>query len=161
MSNQAIQINLSIAPAWTMIKEVRERIGEAMNGGNYPPELIDAGVMCASELVENAIKFAPARAGAEHIKFVFRIGEGQIAINVSNGIRDENDLSKVKEHIDKLNKSGDPSGLYLERLKELMKSLAPRETRLGLYRIAHEGEFKLDYRFQDELLTVIAERMIR
>jgi anti-sigma regulatory factor (Ser/Thr protein kinase) len=161
MSNQAIQINLSIAPAWTMIKDVRERIEEAMNEENYPPELIDAGVMCASELVENAIKFAPARAGAGHIKFVFSIDEDQIAINVSNGIKDENDLRNVKEHIDMLNKGGDPSRLYLKRLKELMKTLAPRETRLGLYRIAHEGEFKLDYRFQDELLTVTAERMIR
>ncbi len=161
MNNQAIQINLSIAPAWTMIKEVRERIEDAMNEENYPAELIDAGIMCASELVENAIKFAPAPADAEHIRFAFRIDRSQIAINVSNGIKDENDLRKVKEHIDMLKMSGDPSVLYLKRLNELMKSIKPRETRLGLYRIAHEGEFKLDYRFKDELLTVIAERMIR
>jgi hypothetical protein len=39
-----------------------------------------------------------------------------------------------------------------------MDNPKPGVSQLGLYRIAYEGEFKLDYIYQNGILTVKAER---
>ena len=48
-------LQLSLAPMWPNVREIRERVGSALQ--ECPPQLRSAAVMTSSELVENAIKY--------------------------------------------------------------------------------------------------------
>jgi hypothetical protein len=43
-------------------------------------------------------------------------------------------------------------------MKELMANPAQTDSRLGLLRIAYEGQFRLDHTYEKSLLTITAER---
>ena len=161
MSKDEVTISLSITPTWSILKEVQEKTEQFMKNKNTKSEYIDATVMCASELVENAIKYGSSVSGQNLITFDLSTIDDKVFIKVSNGIKDEMDVRNVKEHIDNLKKTDDPGSLYTERLRELMDNPKPGASQLGLYRIAYEGEFTLDYKYQNGVLTVKAERNYR
>src|SRR4030067_1970894 len=139
MNNHEVQISLTITPTWTILKEVQKKIEDFMNKKRFSTELIEASIMCASELVENAIKYGSAGTDQDNIKFDLKTENGRIVIKVSNGVKDERDFLNVKERVDKLKKSKNPAELYMERLKELMESPKPGESQLGLDRVGYEG----------------------
>ena len=159
-TDKEVQINLSIRPTWSILQDVKNAVSDLMNSKKYKVEHIDASIMCASELVENSIKYGSSEIDSNSIMFNLMLHDNKIVIKVSNGIKDVNDLDNVKSHIEKLKQSDDPSSLYIERLKQLMVSRKQGESQLGLYRISYEGEFKLDYLFNDKILTIIATRDI-
>jgi hypothetical protein len=161
MSKDEVAITLSITPTWSILKEVQEKTEQFMKNKNAKGEYIDATVMCASELVENAIKYGSSISDQNLITFELSTGDGRICIKVTNGIKDEKDVRNVKIHIDRLKKTKDPGLLYTERLRELMDNPKPGASQLGLYRIAYEGEFRLDYQYQNRVLKVKAERNYR
>ena len=49
--------------------------------------------------------------------------------------------------------------LYVARLQELMNN-PTQSTRLGLYRIGHEGKFDLDYSYGEQILELTARRRV-
>ena len=158
MNKDEVTISLSTTPTWSILKEVQDKTEQFMKNKNTKSEIIDATVMCASELVENAIKYGSSVSGKNIITFDLSTIDDRVCIDVSNGIKDENDAFNVKTHIENLKKTNDPGSLYTERLRELMENPKPGVSQLGLYRIAYEGEFKLDYIYQNDKLTVKAER---
>jgi len=158
MSKDEVTISLSITPTWSILKEVQEKTERFMKNKNTKSEYIDATIMCTSELVENAIKYGSSFRGQNLITFELSASDERISIKVTNGIKDEKDMHNVKTHIDKLKKTNDPGSLYTERLRELMDNPKPGISQLGLYRIAYEGEFKLDYQYLNGVLTIKAER---
>lgn len=158
MNKDEVNISLSITPTWSILKEVQEKTERFMKNKDTKTDIIEATIMCASELVENAIKYGSSKTGQNNITFDLSTIDDRVLIKVCNGIKDENDALSVKTHIDKLKKTGDPGKLYTERLMQLMDNPKPGLSQLGLYRIAYEGEFKLDYIYQNGILTVLAER---
>ncbi|MBN2161074.1 MAG: hypothetical protein JW807_16930 [Spirochaetes bacterium] len=160
MNKDDVTISLSITPTWSILKEVQEKTEKYIRKKNVSTEIIEATIMCASELVENAIKYGSAKTGHSNISFDLGIHENKIFIKVSNGIRNEHDAQNVKNHIERVKKSNDPGKLYTERLMELMENPKPGISQLGLYRIAYEGEFTLDYMYQNKILTVMASRKV-
>ena len=158
MNNDEVNISLSITPTWSILKDVQEKTEQFMKKKNTKSDTIEAAIMCASELVENAIKYGSSNTGESNITFDLSTIDDKVCIKVSNGIKDENDALNVKTHIDRLKKTGDPGKLYTERLMQLMDNPKPGVSQLGLYRIAYEGEFKLDYTYHNRILIVIAER---
>lgn len=156
--NDEVTISLSITPTWSILKEVREKTETFMKKKMAGNDIIESTIMCAVELVENSIKYGSSASGSSNIQFDLGTESDRVRIRVSNGIRDENDVENVRTHIDKIRSSGDPGALYTERLQQLMKNSRPGESQLGLYRIAYEGEFTLDYTYRDRILTVLAER---
>jgi hypothetical protein len=158
MSKDEVTISLSTTPTWSILKEVQDKTEQHMKNKNTINDIIEATVMCASELVENAIKYGSSLSGQNIITFDLGTFDDKVFIKVSNGIKDENDALNVKIHIDNLKKTEDPGSLYTERLMQLMDNPKPGVSQLGLYRIAYEGEFKLDYIYQNGILTVKAER---
>jgi len=161
MSEHEVTISLSITPTWSILKEVREKTGDLMKKKGAGKDIIESTIMCAVELVENAIKYGASSAGGNTITFDLSTKSDTVVIKVSNGVRDECDAGNVKSHIDRIKVSGDPGRLYTERLQQLMENPRPGESQLGLYRIAYEGEFALDYKYGDGILTVAAERKYR
>jgi len=158
MNKDEVTISLSITPTWSILKEVQEKTERYMKNKNANSDIIEATIMCATELVENAIKYGSSDTGQSNITFDLSTIDAGVFIKVSNGIKDENDALNVKTHIDRVKKTGDPCKLYTERLMQLMDNPKPGLSQLGLYRIAYEGEFKLDYTYNDRILTVKAER---
>jgi hypothetical protein len=156
-----ISISLSITPTWSILKDIQDRTGSCLNRSGASRDVAEATVMCASELLENAIKYGSSDSGTNNISFDLGIHDGMIRIRVSNGIRDEQDVRNVKSHIGKIKSSPDPGTLYTERLRELMENQKPGISQLGLYRIAYEGEFALDFAYRDNILMIQAERPFR
>ncbi len=160
MENDHVKINIVIKPTWHLVKEVQEKTEKFLTEKKMSTDIIEVAVMCSTELIENAVKYGSEKTDGSSIDFDLRAGEGSIEIIVSNGYHDENDLKNVITHIDKIKASDDPSALYIERLQELLDNPKPGVSQLGLYRIAYEGGFSLDYRHSDMTLTIIAERKI-
>ncbi len=156
MSDMAISI--SIKPTWSIVKEVQEKAEKFMQSKGAKKDIKEATMMCATELIENAVKYGTEKPDGSNIEFDLKIENDVILIEISNGIRRDSDITNVVEHIDKIKVADDPAKIYTERLMELMENPKPGVSQLGLYRIAYEGEFLLDYKYEDKILTVIAQR---
>jgi hypothetical protein len=156
--NEDISISLSITPAWSILKDVQDKTEACLRRSGASRDVSDATIMCASELLENAIKYGSSVSGKNNITFDLGIHEGTIRIRVANGITDEQNVRNVASHIGKIQDSTDPGVLYTERLRELMENQKPGVSQLGLYRIAYEGEFALDFTYNDGTLIIQAER---
>lgn len=157
MSDNVV-VKYSINSAWGIVKEIREKVGALLKDRDR--DLVNATMMTASELIENAIKYGTPVSSSTDIDFELSISDARIIINISNGIVSAADYENVKRHLDLIAQSGNPGELYTKRLIELMENPRPGVSQLGLYRIAYEGEFTLSYRFENNILTIIAARAI-
>lgn len=160
MDNHEMKISMSITPTWSLLNEVKEKIEKFMVEKKASQDIIDATIMCSAELMENAIKYGPAGRNEVKINFDLNFSHGMICIAVTNDVKNIEDVQNVKQHIEKLKNSGDAGTLYVERLSQLMDNPKIGISQLGLYRIAYEGEFKLDYGYEKNILTVVAERKL-
>jgi hypothetical protein len=158
--NEDVSFNISIKPTWSIVRELQEKTAQFMNEKKKSKDISEASIMCATELIENAVKYGTEKPDGSNIDFELHADNEKIMIKVANGIKSEEDKDNVAEHIDKIKESDDPSMLYTERLMELMENPKPGISQLGLYRIAYEGEFTLDYSYQNKILTISAERKI-
>ncbi len=159
MSNE-VSINISIKPTWSLVKEIQAKAEAFMNEQGKGKDVIEATLMCVTELIENAVKYGSEKPDGSNIDFDLKADSGHMKIIVTNGIRNESDIDVVVDHIKKIKNSNDPAQLYTERLMELMENPKPGISQLGLYRIAYEGEFKIDYTYSNHIFTIIAEREI-
>lgn len=160
MNNDQVKISIIIKPTWNLVKEVQVKAEKFMREKNMSSDIIDAAIMCSTELIENAVKYGAEKPDGSSIDFDLRATENMIEIVVSNGYHTEKDLQNVMEHINKIKSSDDPAALYVERLQELLDNPKPGVSQLGLYRISYEGGFKLDYRHENMTLTIVATRKI-
>lgn len=155
-----IHLAYQIDPIWEIVKQIREQVGGALAA--YPEELRQACQMTASELIENAVKYGAVVGVGAGITFDLTVTDQQITIAVSNRILAQEDYAEVQQHLARLNAAGaSAEALYLERLQTLLVMEHPEEkTQLGLYRIAYEGQFTLQYRYEQDILTMIAAREV-
>jgi hypothetical protein len=116
--------------------------------------------MAIIELVENAVKYGSSIPGKEGVEFDFKIDNNNIIIKISNGLIHEKDGITVANNINKIKSSNNPMELYIQRLKELLEKPVEGVSQLGLYRIAYEGRFNLDYSIDNNILTITAYRTI-
>ncbi len=154
MSEKKIDQSFSIAPIWEKIRDVRKSIEQAME--EFSQDISQATAMTAAELIENAVKHSSA--DNTGINFKLQSVGNQVVVTVINIVRTAEDLQVFEETVEKIAKSDNLMELYLERLMELGDDPGESKTRLGLYRIAYEGEFSISYKLEKDTLTVIASR---
>ncbi len=154
------KINITIVPTWSLVKDVQVKTEKFMKNKDLGQDVIDATIMCATELIENAVKYGSEKPDGSNINFDLQATSDNITIQVENGYHDLKDLENVIEHIEKIQNSDDPSVLYIERLQELLDNPKPGVSQLGLYRIAYEGEFNIDYNHENNVLSITASRNI-
>ena len=82
----------------------------------------------------------------------------KINIKITSHLRSSEDSRELVRYIDKINKGLDPKIQYMYRLKEIMEHRVPGDSRLGLLRIAGEGNFGLQCRLSGNSVTVSAEK---
>jgi hypothetical protein len=109
--------------------------------------------MASLELLENAVKHHVSHNLDKVIFFDLTIDE-IVRINVTNQLNSPIDAEILIKHIDDLNSGIDPRTQYVCRLKEIMEYRIPNESKLGLLRIAGEGNFGLKYELGTNLITV-------
>lgn len=158
--SEEIKFNYNIDTSWSIIKTIRDKVESLV--ASKDELLAYACKMASSELVENAIKYGCSISDDKGIDFNFSLGSNIVKIEVTNGIIHISDYENVKKHINEINASDNPHDLYLKRLTILMEQKNIRQSQLGLYRIAYEGEFELQHKYDESrnVLTVTAVKSI-
>jgi hypothetical protein len=148
-------LNLHIPVAWHHIRNVRQAIEEELK--NYDESARHASMMTGSELLENALKYGERVPGWENITFMLETNQEQITIEVCNGVTDLSKIQNLQQRLERIAQTNDKETLYLARLRELL--LNPNDYgKLGLYRIAFEGKFSLEFQYAANVLRVKAQR---
>jgi len=155
---EIITFTYQIDPLWDTVNKIRDKVELILR--EKGEELNDASKMTASELIENAVKYGCSITKGRGIQFELIANENLIRISVTNRINSMDDYQSVQMHIDAINASNNPQELYIDRLMNLMENPKINKSQLGLYRIAYEGEFYLNYTFQNSILTITAQRKI-
>ncbi len=153
-----IVVRYSLSSTWDIVKNIKDEIKRCFS--SKETELLDATMMTAAELIENAVKYGGVTPDGVGVQFELKIDDNRINIEVSNSVVSEENCKILEEHIEKINSSDNPAELYNQRLMELMENPKPGESQLGIYRIVYEGEFKLDYKYSDNKLIITARRDI-
>jgi two-component sensor histidine kinase len=151
------RLKVTIEPVWPTIRKIRHQVGEALAA--FPQSVRNAVTMAASELTENAIKYGESVESAETISFKFERYDEQIRIEVANGCTNLSAVHDLLECIEQIARTPDKESLYLARVQRLLEN-QDESGKLGLYRIALEGQFDLYGRYEDEVVTVAATRKI-
>ena len=155
-----ITFNCTIDLNWSIINQIRDKVASLVE--SHGEDLAYACKMTSSELVENAIKYGCYIAGKKGIELSLSLKDNEVRISVANGIINKEDLENVKTHIKAINSSNNPQELYINRLKTLLEKPELNQSQLGLFRIAFEGEFSLEYDYDEKLnvLMVTATKRI-
>ena len=151
-----VDFKYELSPAWELIEKVEENTNELFN--IQDKDLKHDTLMVISELLENAVKYGKSNPQITGIQFRFYADDNKIIIKVSNGVVARKHVDDVILHIKKVNASDNPEILYTNRLQELLDSRKTGESKLGIFRISYEGQFKLFYEYKNEILTITAER---
>jgi hypothetical protein len=147
------QLQIEIPVVWHYVKKVADAVAQALN--DYPENVRYVSVMVASELVENAIKYGRRVPSLIDAQFSLQFGPQAIEIEVANGVLNEESVAMAQATIQLISSTEDKEELYLNRMREIM--INPKvKGQLGLYRIAHEGQFQLSCTYVDQILTVRA-----
>ena len=157
------ELSLKISPQWSEIPRVRRQTAAFLGDQNLHRDVVDAVAMIVCELTENATKYGNFAAREDdHIDVRVALPPGQVMVEVTNPVATSGDdnLLRLDRMVQWIRGFQDPFEAYLQRLKELsVDSLQSTESRLGLVRIAYEGQSVLDfYVDEDNVLAVSAMR---
>ena len=156
--SENLNVTLRIPPLWETINEIREKIASDDRIKKHGSDLLNAAMMVASELLENAVKYGFHNPDMQAVEFNLDITDTGIRIEVSNAIGPNHDLGKFKKIITDIMNSDNPGELYFKRVMEIVENPKGTGSCLGLYRIAYEGEFSLNYESSSQTLKIIATR---
>lgn len=117
-------------------------------------------LMAGNELLENAVKYHMEKNITSRIIFKMSIND-KISLEVTNRLCPGDDVHFLLDHINRINTGSDPILQYQYRLKEIMEKRIPGESRLGLLRIAGEGNFRIGYNLSDDHLSIKAGKFYR
>jgi anti-sigma regulatory factor (Ser/Thr protein kinase) len=148
-------LQLTFAPMWPNVREIRQRVGIALEG--CPAQLRSAAMMTASELVENAIKYGESVPAASTVTFVLDASPGLLYMRVVNGSTNAHGVAELQRRVQELRTAEDKQALYLARLEQLLAD-ADESGKLGIYRIGFEGGFDLQLEYTNDVVTVTATR---
>jgi hypothetical protein len=156
-------LSLEIAPRWEEVSGVRRATARFLGEVGLSRDVVDAVAMVACELTENATKYGCFNDESQpQIAVRVAVGGGDVMVEVRNPVgpaADEN-LNQLDRMVQWIRGYQDPFEAYLQRLKELsVEGLESTVSRLGLVRIAYEGQSILDFYVNEE--NVLAVSAIR
>jgi hypothetical protein len=152
--------SLTISPKWEEIEMVRNKGSQFFIQNVLPDDVVHAGTMVVSELLENSIKYGDFSDRKKRIDVNISIDNHTIIVEVSNPVGETayQHLKILDKKIQWIRGFQDPFEAYTDTLKEVSrKPLSDEKSGLGLVRIAYEGEAILDFFVSDEdILNVSA-----
>ena len=155
-----VTLQLALRPVWEEIDALGGKCVDFLKAEGLNADAQNALSMVACELAENATKYGHFNGEKEIVKVSIAVQPKSVTVTVSNPVtRKEADSLSVLDHtIQWIRGFHDPFQAYLERLRDVSaQSLHSTESRLGLVRIAYEGQSTLDfYVGADGILVVSA-----
>ncbi|MEQ9366545.1 MAG: hypothetical protein RIF32_20055 [Leptospirales bacterium] len=151
-----MSFTLKIEPEWNIIKKIKEFI-------NAEPAIVDRGedfreatLLTAIELVENGLKYSEGEP-PQSVTFQFEIIDDVVTIEVQNSTTNAEHKTALAETLSKI-KTANPFDLYVERLEQIRDN-PDGHSRMGLVRIAYEGEYSLESGHSNsDVIRIIARR---
>jgi len=126
-------VELQFGPRWTYISCVRKFVAGFFMIGLADKERAEQISLAASELLENAVKYASEEETS--LKISISKSAGEVDLCVSNAV-EPHQLNVFRREF-ALATAGDPETTYLTRMKDAAKTEGM--TRLGLVRIRYEA----------------------
>lgn len=142
------RLSIQIHPRWEEIANVRRQTAGFLGGLKLQRDVVDAVAMVACELTENATKYGFYATGQGSIDISVSVDSSRVTVEVANpiGSTEGENLQRLDRMIQWIRGYQDPFEAYLQRLKDLSsEGLDSTESRLGLVRIAYEGQSVLDF----------------
>ncbi len=151
-----MSFTLKIEPEWNIIKKIKEFINSEPRIISQGEDFREATLLTAIELVENGLKYSDGEP-PQSVTFSFEIQDGVVQIEVHNSTTDQAHRAALAETLNKL-KDSNPFDLYVERL-ERIRDNPDGHSRMGLVRIAYEGEYELTCEAGGEdVVRIVARR---
>lgn len=150
-----MSFSLKIEPEWNVIKKIKESLLTDEVLRVQSKDFIEQTTVTAIELLENALKYTESDSGLP-VEFAFESRDGTCVFRVKNYSKNAGNKDALRTVIDRIHK-GDPFELYVGRLEKL-KEDPDGFSRMGLYRIAYEGEYSLSAMIDGESVTITATR---
>jgi hypothetical protein len=148
---------LTMSEQWADAAWASEQVRRALC--DLPGDISDAAAMAVSELAENAIKYGEAEGASKSAHVCIELRNQLLTLTVSSRLASESAYRTVWSFLNRIAETGAPAELYRARVQEIAAG-ASDGSRLGLYRIAHEGAFELACHWTDGQLSIIARRQI-
>ena len=151
-------LKIRMQPVWEQIDELRSRCEAFLLGQGIHPDIAQAVAMVTSELGENAAKYGHYETIKE-LDVKVAVTLARITVEVRNPVAPEQaeQLGLHDRTVQWIRGFQDPFQAYLERMREVSgQSLSSSESRLGLVRIAYEGQSALDFFVGDDNILVVS-----
>lgn len=158
MMNPIIHLTVQVNFSWEVVRRVREKVERAL--AMYAEEIRSAAVLTASELIENAVKYGVTLDQHSDILFDLQVTDQAITITVANHVAVMKNCDIARQRIDQIQSAPNLRELYIQQLQDLLEERGEAHTGLGLYRIAYEGQFTLQYALEQDVVTVTARRKL-
>ncbi|MCB1172054.1 MAG: hypothetical protein KDK39_00740 [Leptospiraceae bacterium] len=149
--------SLTVTPEWNVIYRIKNEIKNDPLIQKQGQDFMDATMLTAIELCENALKYSDTE-GQNVIQFALEIKADQLEIQVSNICADVLRLETLTSTIQQI-RNGDPLELYIKRL-EVLKDNPDGFSRMGLFRIGYEAEYRLAASIHESQVMVQATRKL-
>jgi len=143
-------IEIIFGPRWTYIATVRSFLQSFLSITLVDNKWADVISMSASELLENAVKYASEE--GTKIQIEHRKEENKLYLNVENFSVLE-DIEILKKEIDVINE-GDPQEMYLKKMQEAAFR-TDGKSQLGLARIRYESNAIIRLKTENNLVKII------
>ena len=152
--------SLTISPEWSEIEVVRNKCSEFFSQNSLPDEVVHAGTMVVSELLENGIKYGDFSNKKSAVGIDVSINNHSITVEITNPVSEVayEYLKTLDKTIQWIRGFQDPFQAYIDMLKQVSRRpMSDENSGLGLVRIAYEGNAILDFFVSDEgILNVSA-----
>ncbi|MBP7284378.1 MAG: hypothetical protein KBA66_22515 [Leptospiraceae bacterium] len=155
-------MKFSAKPIWNIVSDIRRQIKSLVEKKDFNQDITDAMETTAMELFENAIKYGISTEDAIDVllEISFDDEDKELKIAVCNGIESQEKIQDFLDLLNKIKNSNDLEGLYMERLHEIAQNPKSGKSQLGLYRIAYETEYLLNYEISGKKLIITATKKI-
>jgi len=163
MGNFNFSIDLPVRSDWANVDLLRTSVQNCVAAVLSDIEGCRSLAMVTGELIENAVKYGNWN-GSEDRRFHLRVwGEGHSAhVSVENPVQhDDENAEQVLKTLGWMRRFSSPIDAYRAKLLEIAAAdRSPGNSRLGLVRIAYEGNCTLTAELARGVLRVQAELMV-
>jgi hypothetical protein len=159
----AFSIDLTVRNEWKNIDLLRTSVQNCFTAVFADLDGCHAIAMVTGELLENALKYGNW-AQTNHTMFRLRVtgSGGDIEISVQNPLKtDDANAASLKKAVDWINSFPKPEAAYRARLLQIaQEDVEGSPSRLGLVRIAFEGNCRLGLSIDNGIVTVTATLLL-
>src|SRR5262245_24851036 len=143
-------VELRFGPRWTYISSVRKFVANFFMIGLSDKERAERISMAASELLENAVKYASEDEG--YLKITIAKGDREVDVCVKNKAEPHH-INTLRRELALIH-AGQPEQVYLKKMEEA--AMTEGQSRLGLARIRYEAGAQLRLDVNDGEVSIHA-----